>query len=59
MLQESKHVGTISKMLLVVKHSVMFLMFFLSFMPNYLERNKLCILVKFTVASNSPSDLAY
>ena len=59
MLQEVKHVGTISKMLLVVEHSVMFLMVFLSFLYNYLERNNLCILVKCTVASNSPSDLAY
>ena len=44
---------------LVLKHSIMFLMLFLSFLSNYLKRNKLCILVKVTVASNSHSDLEY
>lgn len=32
---------------------------FLPFLSNYLERNKICIFIKFTFASNSPSDREY
>ena len=45
MLQDNKHAGTISKILPLVKHSIMVLKLSLYFLFNYLERNKFRILV--------------